>query len=116
MATVIGIGVIILLVLWLISLLSILLFCTSQRNLKGVAAVPCIITDIVTIVLLAIPTSYTTPTSNTPSYNYSYIPLIWIFILTSVVLSLIICLLIYLLSDVLEPRYAPFSKVIRKAN
>lgn len=111
---VIGTGVIIIITFWAISIVSIFLFWETQGKLKSIAVVLCIITAIITIILPSIPTSFTSPYSNIPAYNFSYLPLIWIFILTGLVLTLIICLLTYFLTDVLEARYAPSLKLVKK--
>ena len=114
MAQIIGTGVIILITLWLVSLVSIILFCSAQGKLKLAAVIPCVITAIVTIVLPSIPTSYTSEDDSLPVYNFSYLPLIWILILTLLVVTLVTCFLIYFLTDVLEPRYAHFTKAVKK--
>lgn len=110
---VVGTGVIILLVFWSVSIVSIILFCSAQGKVRLAAIIPCIVTAILTIVLPSIPTSFTSPDDNIPAYNFSLLPLIWILILTGLVLTLFVCFIIYFLTDVLEPRYAHVTKVKR---
>ena len=112
MATV-GAGVIILAVFWLISLLFIVIFCSSQGNLKYVTLVPIAISTLLTIILIFIPKGELDANFNYPPYKYSYTSLLWILILTSLILTLFICLILYLQYDVLERRYAKVSRSVR---
>lgn len=110
----IGTGVIVLLVLWVMSFLCLVLFCGAQGKIKVISVLPAIISGIVTIILLTLPRGVKTPSeSEDPAYNYSYTPLIWILIFTSLCLTLFISLLFYLVTDIMEPRYAKVDKAVR---
>lgn len=107
--TTIGTGVIILLVLWIISILSFILLCSAQGKVKFLSILPTIISAIVTIILVFIPRGSENLNPG-PAYNYSYTPLIWILILTVLFLMLAASGFIYLVTDIIEPRYARVDK------
>lgn len=108
-ATTIGIGVIILLTIWVISIVSFILFCSAQGKLKYVSIVPTAVSAVITLILVFIPRGNQNLNPG-PSYNYSYIPLIWILILTVLFLFLAASSFIYLITDIMEPRYARVDK------
>jgi len=112
MAT-LGTGIIILIVLWSIAFLSLVVLCSSQGKLKNLGIVPSIIAAIVTIVLVSIPTGNNSNTETLPSYNYSYTSLSWILTLTGLCVSLVGCLIAYLVTEIMEPRYAKVSKTYK---
>ena len=113
MAT-LGTGIIILIVLWSVALLLLVVLCSSQGKLKNLGIVPSIIAAIVTIILASIPTKNNNTTTETlPSYNYSYASLIWILILTGLCVTFVGCLIAYLLTEIMEPRYAKVSKTFK---
>ena len=110
MATTIGTGVIVLLVIWVVSILIMLLFTSAQGKIRFVALVPAVLSGIVTIVLVSLPRGSTTATAAMPDYMFSYTPLIWIFIFTALVLTLVACLMVYFVTDIMEARYAHVDK------
>jgi hypothetical protein len=109
----IGIGLIILIALWSITVIFVVLFCSAQGNLKFIAIAPCIISAIVTIILVSIPKGNQVEEEKEPDYAYSYTSLIWILVLTSLVLFLVISMVIYLITDIMEPKYAKVAKVAK---
>ncbi len=111
----IGTGLIILIVLWALALISILVLCSSQGSIKYVAVIPVLIASVVTIVLTLLPKESSLNQADLlPDYMYSYTPLLWILILSAMCLMLIVCLLIYFVTDIMEPRYAQVSKLFMK--
>jgi hypothetical protein len=113
MDTAIGIGVIILLVLWILSILLLIVFCSSQGGTRCVGVIPCILTGILTLILALIPKGQPLP-DNEPSYNYSYTSLIWILMLTMMCVTLVVSFGMYFVSDIVEPKYARVSKTIHQ--
>jgi hypothetical protein len=110
----IGTGVIILTVLWLVTVLSLIIFCSAQGKVKLIGLAPLVISAIVTIVLASLPRGVPERNDSNPSYNYSYTPLIWILIFTAIVVSFVGSLGVYFLTDILEPRYARVTKNFRQ--
>jgi len=111
----IGTGLIILIVLWALALICILVLCSSQGSIKYVAVIPVLIAAVVTIVLTLLPKESSLNQADLlPDYMYSYTPLLWILILSAMCLMLIVCLLIYFVTDIMEPRYAQVSKLFMK--
>lgn len=110
----IGTGTIILLVLWIVSFFALIAFCAAQSGIKYVALVPVIIASIVTLILGLLPID-TTSTSKTVTIDdtvYSYVSLLWILFLTGILITFIVCLLIYFISEIIEPRYAKVGRQI----
>lgn len=108
-----GTGIIILIVVWCIAFLSLVVLCSCQGKLKNLGIVPIIIAAIVTIVLVSIPTGDNSSIEPLPDYNYSYTSLSWILTLTGLCVTLVACLIIYLFTEIMEPRYAKVSKTFK---
>lgn len=107
----IGTGLIILIVLWSIAACSVIVLCSSQGNVKYITVAPTFLAILITIVLLTLPKESTLQSSITePAYMYSYTSLLWILMLTSIALTLVLCLLAYFVTDIMEPLYAKVSK------
>ncbi|CAF0755336.1 unnamed protein product [Brachionus calyciflorus] len=110
----VGAGVIILAVLWIFSFICLILLCGTQGKIKFLAAIPSIISLIVTIILLSLPRgSIPADEAIEPEYKYSYTSLIWILILTSICFGLVVALGACFVLDLLEPRYAKVDKNFR---
>lgn len=110
----IGTGVIILAVIWLFSIICLILLCGAQGKIKFIAIIPTVLSAIVTIILLTLPRgSVPASEANEPDYKYSYLPLIWILILTSICLGLVVALAACFVLDIFEPRYAKVDKTFR---
>jgi hypothetical protein len=105
-----GAGIIVLAVFWLISIAFLLFFCSVQGKAKFVSIVPSIFAAILTIILVSLPRGVQEYTEEEPEYNFSFIPLIWILLFTWIVITLVISLMMYLVTDIMEPRYAAVSK------
>jgi hypothetical protein len=113
--TTIGAGVIILIIIWSASVLFLLAFCQAQGTIRALAVVPAVFSAIITIVLTSIPRGPANKTS-LPDYMYSNISLIWIFIFISLILALLVCLIIYLITDIMEPHFANVSKTFKQSH
>ncbi len=112
----IGTGLIILIILWALALFFILVLCSSQGSIKNIAAIPVVIATTTTIVLALLPkNSSLNQRDILPDYMYSYTSLLWILLLTAMCLMFIVCLLIYFVTDIMEPRYAHVSKLFMKS-
>ena len=111
----IGTGLIILIVLWALALIFILVLCSSQGSMKYIAVFPVITAAIVTIVLALLPKESSLSQADVlPDYMYSYTSLLWILLLSAMCFMLIFSLLIYFVTDIMEPRYAQVSKLFMK--
>lgn len=110
-----GDGMIILIVIWSVVLASCLVFCAAQGNIKYITLLPISIAGIATIVLLALPSASSVGKNTEPAYLYSFVSLIWIMLLSVVCFTLLVCLLIYFIGDIMTPHYAKVSKTFNKA-
>jgi hypothetical protein len=111
MAT-IGLGVILLIIIWTISLLFLLVFCQAQGNIRLISVLPALLSVIITTIITTIPRGSNNKTT-LPDYMYSNVPLIWILILVGLIIIFLVCLMLYLVTDIMEPRYAHVSKGLR---
>jgi hypothetical protein len=109
MATV-GTGLIILLVLWILAFFFIVLFCSAQSNIKFISIIPVSIAILVTIILGSLPVESSTSTTTIDDTVYSYTSLLWILMLTGMIISLVVGLLVYVISECMEPKYARVSR------
>lgn len=110
-----GDGLIILIVLWSVVAAFCIVFCAAQGNVKYVAIVPILIATIVSSVLLALPNASSVAKTTEPDYVFSFVSLIWILALIVICVTLVICLLIYFIGDIMTPHYAKVSKTFNRA-
>ena len=104
--TLVGTGVIVLLVLWLLVAACAVCCCSAQGSLKMAVAGPLLVAIVVTIVLVSMPKGLPSSVLATPAYSYSYGLIVWPLVFTGVCVALVASLLVYFVSDVLEPHYA----------
>ena len=106
----VGTGVIVLAVLWAISFVSFIFFCSAQGKIKLLPAIPTAITLLITVILLALPRGDSKLEEKEPEYKFSFTGLIWILILTSICLGLLVSFVMYFIYVIIEPRYAKVDK------
>lgn len=107
-----GTGLIVLLVLWILTIIISVIFCATSGALRFVSLIPISISTITTLVLALIPREGSTTVLEIDNTVYSYTSLIWILILTIMIVTFVISLFIYLISEIIQPRYAKVGRTI----